>query len=250
MSYPVNVFLLCRNSIVREGLSRILADRDFTIVQSSSSSDGLTALADGEPEGAAQLILIDNGTEECDAESLASLQARFPRSHLVMLSDRFDFQIMLKAFRLGVRAYIVKEISCERLVGTLQLVAMGERVLPSQLADELQSRPGLANAPEIEKSADTACLSERELEILRWLIMGCPNKVISRRMEISEATVKVHVKAVLRKLSVKNRTQAAIWAANHGMRGRCYDMEPAALDSVPHPAHLPSPAMTGQFVAA
>lgn len=250
MSYPVNVFLLCRNSIVREGLSRILAERDFTIVQSSSSCEGLTALADGEPDGTAQLILIDNGTEECDAESLATLQSRFPRSHLVMLSDRFDFQIMLKAFRLGVRAYIVKEISCERLVGTLQLVAMGERVLPSQLADELQSRPGLANAPEIEKSADTACLSERELEILRWLIMGCPNKVISRRMEISEATVKVHVKAVLRKLSVKNRTQAAIWAANHGMRGRCYDVEPAPLQNVPHPAHLPNAAMTGQFAAA
>jgi two-component system nitrate/nitrite response regulator NarL len=88
---------------------------------------------------------------------------------------------------------------------------------------------------------DAASLSDRELEILRWLIMGCPNKVISKRMEISEATVKVHVKAVLRKLRVKNRTQAAIWAANHGMRGRVPDVEaPLAVEvTVPHPAQLP-----------
>src|SRR3546814_10958017 len=92
---------------------------------------------------------------------------------------------------------------------------MGERVLPPQLADELQSRPSLTDALEVERPVDAACLSDRELEILRWLIMGCPNKVISKRMDISEATVKVHVKAVLRKLRVKNRTQAAIWAANH-----------------------------------
>lgn len=243
MSCSVNVFLLCRNSIVREGLSRILAEREFNIIQSASSCDGLVAMSDSAQDAVPQLSLIDNGIEECDAESLAALQSRFPRSHLVMLSDRFDFQIMLRAFQLGTRAYIVKDISCERLVATLQLVATGERVLPPQLADELQARPGFANAPEIEKSADTACLSEREREILRWLIMGCPNKIISRHMEISEATVKVHVKAVLRKLSVKNRTQAAIWAANHGMRGRCYDIEPAPMNGVPHPAQLPDPAM-------
>lgn len=250
MANPVDVFLLCRNSIVREGLSRILADRDLNILQAASSCDGLTSLTDSERDGIPQLIVFDNAAEECDTESLATLQARFPSSHLVMLSDRFDFQIMLKAFRLGVRAYIVKEISCERLVGTLRLVAMGERVLPSQLADELQLRPGLVNAPEVEQAADTACLSEREREILRWLIMGCPNKVISRKMEISEATVKVHVKAVLRKLSVKNRTQAAIWAANHGMRGRCYDVDHAAADPAPDVAHLPAVAAASQFAHA
>jgi len=237
----VNVLLLCRNSIIREGLSRILAEREFNILQSSSSSIGLTTEVDCDPDRTPDLVLIDNCAEECDTECIIELQARFPHSNLVMLSDRFDFKVMLQAFRLGMRAYIVKEISCERLVGTLRLVAMGERVLPSQLADELQSRPAFENAPEMEQSVDAACLSEREREILRWLIMGCPNKVISRRMEISEATVKVHVKAVLRKLGVKNRTQAAIWAANHGMRGLCYDLEPASMGDVPHPAQLPAP---------
>ena len=60
-------------------------------------------------------------------------------------------------------------------------------------------------------------LSEREIEILRCLILGYANKVISRRLDISEATVKVHVKAILRKLRVSNRTQAAIWAVKRGL---------------------------------
>ncbi|WP_375194591.1 LuxR C-terminal-related transcriptional regulator [Sphingobium sp.] len=242
MSYPVNVRLLCGNAIVREGLSRILTERDFRVTQYSNIAAIIQQ--DEVPEDIGpSLLLIDDGTEAMDAETLSLLQKRFPGSYLVLLSDRFDFQIMLKAFRLGALAYIIKEISCDRLVATLQLVAMGERVLPPQLADELQSRPSLTDAMEVERPVDAACLSDRELEILRWLIMGCPNKVISKRMDISEATVKVHVKAVLRKLRVKNRTQAAIWAANHGMRGRVTEVEPELPVSIPHPAQLPAMEM-------
>lgn len=248
MAYPVDVILQCRNSIVREGLTRILSEAAFNVVRSCSQLDDLAALPDAIAGGSPQLIVLDNATDPCDADVISDLCARFPQSQLVMLTDQFDLQVMLEAFRLGVRAYIVKEISCERLVGTLRLVAMGERVLPPQLADELQSRPNLVAAPDVDKSADTAALSDREREILRWLIMGCPNKVISRRMEISEATVKVHVKAVLRKLSVKNRTQAAIWAANHGMRGRCFDVETNPMIAVPDATVIHAPAINGQLI--
>lgn len=252
MAYPVNVRLLCGNAIVREGLSRILMERDFRVTQFPNMAAALQ-LADtsGEDPGPS-LLLIDHGTEDLDADTLSALQLRHPGSYVVILSDRFDFQIMLKAFRLGALGYIVKEISCDRLIATLRLVAMGERVLPPQLADELQSRPSLADALEVERPVDATCLSDRELEILRWLIMGCPNKVISKRMSISEATVKVHVKAVLRKLRVKNRTQAAIWAANHGMRGGVVEVEPqlTADISIPHPAQLPQLEMAAPLSRA
>ena len=241
MAYPVNVRLLCGNAIVREGLSRILTERDFRVNQYPNIAAALQKVEVPEEDTGPSLLLIDNGTEELDADSVAVLQRKFPCSYLVVLSDRFDFQIMLKAFRLGAMGYIIKEISCDRLVATLHLVAMGERVLPPQLADELQSRPTLTEVLEVERPVDAASLSDRELEIRRWLIMGWPNKVISKRMDISEATVKVHVKAVLRKLRVKNRTQAAIWAANHGMRGRVAEVEPVVpVDvTIPHPAQLP-----------
>lgn len=247
MAYPVNVRLLCGNAIVREGLSRILMERDFHVTQYANIAAALERMEVPAEDGGPSLLLIDSGTEEVDSDTVAVLQRRFPGSYMVLLSDRFDFHIMLKAFRLGALGYIVKEISCERLVATLRLVAMGERVLPPQLADELQSRPSLADALEVERPVDATCLSDRELEILRWLIMGCPNKVISKRMNISEATVKVHVKAVLRKLRVKNRTQAAIWAANHGMRGGVVEVEPSvpAGVAIPHPAQLPAMEMAG-----
>lgn len=242
MAYPVNVRLLCGNAIVREGLSRILMERDFRVTQYPNIASALQMTEVPEEDTGPSLLLVDNGTEELDVDNMSVLQKRFPCAYLVLLSDRFDFQIMLKAFRLGALGYIVKEISCDRLVATLGLVAMGERVLPPQLADELQSRPSLTDVLEVDRPVDAACLSDRELEILRWLIMGCPNKVISKRMEISEATVKVHVKAVLRKLRVKNRTQAAIWAANHGMRGQVTEVEPdlAVGMAIPHPAQLPA----------
>ncbi|HKY80181.1 MAG TPA: response regulator transcription factor [Sphingobium sp.] len=249
MAYPVNVRLLCGNAIVREGLSRILMERDFNVTQFPNIAAALQLVEVPEEDTGPSLLLIDHGTEELDGDTMSALQRRFPCSYVVLLSDRFDFQIMLKAFRLGALGYIVKEISCDRLIATLRLVAMGERVLPPQLADELQSRPSLADALEVERPVDATCLSDRELEILRWLIMGCPNKVISKRMSISEATVKVHVKAVLRKLRVKNRTQAAIWAANHGMRGGVVEVEPEmpVAVTIPHPAQLPQMEMTASL---
>jgi two-component system nitrate/nitrite response regulator NarL len=69
------------------------------------------------------------------------------------------------------------------------------------------------------------------MEILRRLAAGFPNKVISRQLSISEATVKVHVKAVLRKLRVSNRTQAAIWAASQGLHGPAADGDPPISSS-------------------
>ena len=93
---------------------------------------------------------------------------------------------------------------------------MGEKVLPSQLADNLPSY-----LPQVERECETTLrrlnLSPQEVAILRCLTMGYPNKVVSRYLDISEIRVKAHVKAVLRKISVRNRTQAAIWAANNGL---------------------------------
>jgi two-component system nitrate/nitrite response regulator NarL len=96
-------------------------------------------------------------------------------------------------------------------------VASGEKVLPSQLVKHLPLRSAMSNAELNDGSELLETLSEREIETLRCLIMGYPNKVIAYRLDISEATVKVHVKAILRKLGVQNRTQAAIWAVNNGL---------------------------------
>lgn len=222
MSDRFNVALFIRNSIYREGLSRILTELEFDIVEACDHNWEILVEGVGGGDQIPQLILIDSRTEWAD-NFIAELQVRFPRSSLVMLSDRFDFQMMRRAFGVGMRAYIVEDISCGGLAETLRLVLMGERVFPSQLAYELQSRPAFMKTHKVERSFESVQLSQRELELLRWLTMGYANKVISRHMEICDATVKVHVKAIFRKLQVNNRTQAAIWAINHGIHELGHD---------------------------
>lgn len=228
MQNLVRVALLARNAIVREGLKRILADDHFEVTQ---SVDHHSRLRDAEPleDQRTDLIVMDNGSDEGDLENIRALHERFPEARLVLLSDQFDMDAMTSAFRMGVHGYIVKEISCAPLIGSLQLVAMGEKVMPTRLADELPFQVSTYGNDDSERGWADAHLSVREIEILRCLIMGHPNKIISRQLDISEATVKVHVKAILRKLAVQNRTQAAIWAVNRGL-GSESDIGVAAID--------------------
>ena len=98
----------------------------------------------------------------------------------------------------------------EALIQSLQLVTLGEKVFPTNLATMLLDM----NAPGPQHSIGG--LSPREQEILQALVTGASNKLIAIRLGITEATVKVHLKTLLRKIDVNNRTQAAIWAMNNG----------------------------------
>lgn len=206
-----------KNSLAREGLRRILAEENFS-VQASVESGTSFLLANAEDESP-NLFILDNSTTDHLESELEALNTSFPKSRKVVLSDQFDLEEVVDAFKFGVDGYIVKEISCEALMKSLRLVAMGEKVMPSQLAKHLSGMEERSQAPQLARNPDVSrILSEREITTLRYLLVGHANKVIARRLEISEATVKVYVKAILRKLRVSNRTQAAIWAFNNGVQ--------------------------------
>jgi two-component system nitrate/nitrite response regulator NarL len=137
------------------------------------------------------------------------IKDRHPSSRVVMLVDKYELQNVIAAFHSGADAYLVKSISCEVLLKTLDLVILGEPVYPAETLGSLRSK-----SPSVD-SKHSRILSCRELAILRCLMDGDPNKVIARKLEIAEATVKVHIKAILRKIQAKNRTQAAIWGMSH-----------------------------------
>lgn len=217
MSLRNDVALVGRNSIVREGLQRILTEHGFSVLCSAARTADLPRIARDEPW--ILLLFADGDCANTETQSLAALHQRFPAARIVLLASEFDFAQVRGAFKAGVAGCLVDEIDCDRLIGLLQLVALGEKVFPSQLADELVDQVAISQPGNGTPTIHSANLSAREVEILRCLIMGLPNKVISRRLSISEATVKVHVKAVLRKLHVMNRTQAAIWATSRGLRG-------------------------------
>lgn len=222
IAHNISASLVCGNSLAREGLKRILGEDGFSLGRTFSHCDDLLetpneVTAETRAKSGSDLLLIDISATGDIETDIAALRARQPATRIVLLADTFDFDTMVSAFRAGADGYIVKEIDFEPFLESLRLVALGEKVLPGAV---IQHLPDFGKAPRRaapDRSKIFCSLSEREVETLRCLIMGYPNKVIAQRLDISEATVKVHVKAILRKLSVQNRTQAAIWAVNNGV---------------------------------
>lgn len=212
VSQAIRVNIVSRNEIVREGLRRILADQDFCVDRAVSCIDDLEA------ESRAAVVIIDADDIDDGLRTCANVRERWPEPRIAIITDGYSIEDVSRAFAAGsVDGYLVKELSCDRLAGALRLTALGEKVLPSQIAGLL------ARAPAISRCWDGATngsnLTTREVDILRCLAEGEANKVISRRLSIADATVKVHIKAILRKLRVRNRTQAAIWAVGRGLAG-------------------------------
>ncbi len=218
MSKVVHISLLAKNEIAREGLRKILSGDSFQIEASVSD---VSALLDsqGDMEGDAidHVIVIDGGHGNFGLDACRRLSAKRTKARLALLLDQYSFEEVVEAFQLGADGVIIKEISCAPLTESIRLVAMGEKVFPSQLVGNLTSWMPASTAGDWKSSAASVGLSEREIEILESIMAGMANKVIARQFGICEATVKVHVKAILRKLGVENRTQAATWGVKNGM---------------------------------
>ncbi len=214
MGQSIDVSVVARNEIAREGLSRILVSEGFTLLGTATDTQTLTPVARTDAKGRSHIIIVDDGD---DGTRISQIHDRFPGARIVVLADEFNVEAVTAAFGCGIDGYFIKEISCGPLIESLKLVALGEKVLPSQLACSLGGMWSSLSSKTCQDNVPAANLSEREVEILQCLALGLPNKVVCRRLSITEATVKVHVKAILRKLRVTNRTQAAIWAVKHGL---------------------------------
>ncbi len=218
MLKDVQISLLGDNEIAREGLRKILSSENFHIKDSFADVAAMVNSLDSEvAKGGAHVIIVDishrnKSIDACRALAVAKRDAR-----LVLLADQYVFEDVAEAFQIGVDGVIIKEISCGPLMESIMLVALGEKVFPSQLANNLTTCMPTAETRDWKASAASVGLSDREIEILESIMVGMANKVIARQFSICEATVKVHVKAILRKLAVGNRTQAATWAVKHGV---------------------------------
>lgn len=232
MLKTVQISLLGKNEIAREGLRKILSSENFIITHSLSDAVAMAQLANKDPDnGYAHVIVVDYGNINESLDACRLLGACNSSARLVLLAESYDFEHVALAFQTGVDAVIIKEISCEPLIESISLVALGEKVFPSQLADDLASCVPSAETGDWRGSAAEAGLSSREIDILESIMAGMANKVIARKFDICEATVKVHVKAILRKLGVDNRTQAATWAVKHSVAAPVDSAGPGAVSS-------------------
>jgi two-component system nitrate/nitrite response regulator NarL len=206
----VRICLAGHRQLFLAGLARILGESPFAITAEAGS------IAEARQAGDVSLIVVDKPEAlEGVEDDLMEIGRLAPRPKIVVIADAFDEDEMVFAFGAGVDGYLLANISPEALRESLSLVMLGEYVFPSKLVTALCGRARhsrLSNGA----SADAA-LSEREAAIVARLAEGMPNKVIATELTIAEATVKVHLKSILKKLGVANRTQAAVWAINNGI---------------------------------
>jgi two-component system nitrate/nitrite response regulator NarL len=212
--------------IFREGLTSILAKTPFEPACTASNTAGVPSTISDAAEQVLVLIGVREGSDL--AEALRAMHATFRDAHVVVVGDASKCDNVTTALELGATSFIDENLATSTLVKELELVTLGDPVISVFILKLLLghgSAPGCCKsvptrAVEVPPSPDTQGqterlqLSGRQAAILNGLVQGASNKVIAYQLKIAEATVKVHVKAILRKIRVKNRTQAAVWALN------------------------------------
>lgn len=223
---PFATVLVGQSALLREGLARILSAANFRIVGSGARVQDVIQTSQHQQP----LLLIINVGDEADVAiaEIELFKEQHPSGRVAVLANHFPLPDMVSAFAAGANLYFANSVSCDAFVKALELIMLGETILPPQLfaliGSNEQEREGTlpicrrvnGDAAQGTRTDDTPRLSAREKTILHCMVGGDSNKVIARKIDITEATVKVHVKAILRKIRVHNRTQAAIWAMNNG----------------------------------
>jgi two-component system nitrate/nitrite response regulator NarL len=219
----VTTVLICQNVLLRTGISHILSGTRFNI--SEEVSDDLSDFS-AFPGGVPVLFLICDGRSAGDySQTIQNLKAKCPASRVVILADGMDPQAVLEICKEGLDGFCTTTMDRHAIIKALEIVMLGETFIPGSiglsLLDQIRSgqSAGAGQSVALATANNPAVLlnklSEREAQILRCLTQGASNKLIARELGVAEATVKVHIKAILRKVKATNRTQAAMWAAGH-----------------------------------
>jgi two-component system nitrate/nitrite response regulator NarL len=209
-----SLLLIDASRLFREGLRRIFSDSPFSVVHEALAiEDALPFIESLRPS----LVLLDL-PEKADtlADGIKRIRAAAPAAKTVILTDAMRGDCLADALSAGADGYLQKNMSADALHHSLRLVLLGEKVFPTDLARLLSGGWMIARRDSLPVG-DFCGLSDREMQILGCLLDGASNKQIAYALELSDGTVKVHLKAILKKIGAQNRTQAAIWALNNGV---------------------------------
>jgi len=194
--------------IVRSGLAQLVATMaDVELVGAASDGAEAVALA---AEHRPDVVLMDLEMPGVDGiEATRTLSTEQPGVAVVILTSFSDRDRIIGALDAGAVGYVLKDAEPDELARAIRAAARGESPLDPKAARALLSARGAV--------APGAALSEREREVLLMVAEGLPNKLIARRLGISEKTVKAHLTSVFRQIGVTDRTQAALWAERSGL---------------------------------
>jgi two-component system nitrate/nitrite response regulator NarL len=209
------ILIIDDHPLMRKGIVQLITMEDSLrlVGEAGDGQRGLELARQLRPD----LILLDLSMRGLSGlETLKALKAADLDSRVIILTVSDSEEDVVTALRAGADGYLLKDMEPEDVLHSLKTaaqgrIALGERVaaiVADALRHESQPRP-----------ADGARLTEREREILALIASGCSNKLIARQLKITEGTVKVHVKHLLRKLNLDSRVEAAVWAVKQGIAG-------------------------------
>ncbi|MBZ0295044.1 MAG: response regulator transcription factor [Anaerolineae bacterium] len=217
--HPIRVVIVDDHGIVREGLRTLLTRSGIEVV--GEADNGLSAVQlvkEQQPD----VLLLDIRMRNGDGlQYLAQIKSASPKTDVIMLTTYANPGYLARAIHGGASGYISKDADPGQVVRAVQAVAAGE-----ELIDRSLLRAALAPVidEEVEDfSEDEASdplsdeLSDREMEVLRLLTSGLSNAAIADKLHVSVSTVKTHVRHILEKLDVADRTQAALWAVRNNI---------------------------------
>ena len=203
-SEGIRILTIDDHQLIRDGIAAVLeAHEDMTLVaQASNGQEGVEIFRRLRPD----ITLMDLRMPDMSGiETIAAIRAEFPKARIIVLSTYAGDAQAAAALKAGACGYLLKNLVRKELIETIRAVYSGKRRVPPQIAMEIA-----------EHVADDA-LSERELEVLRGVAAGKPNKVIAADLGIAEGTVKTHMRSILPKLDASDRTHAVMIALKRGI---------------------------------
>jgi DNA-binding NarL/FixJ family response regulator len=204
----IRVVLADDHGVLRDGLGRLISALD-DVELVGVAADGGEAVEQCRLK-TPDVVLMDLDMPVLDGiEATRRVLEENPGTAVVALTAFSDRARITGALEAGACGYLLKDVDAERVADAIRAAARGESPLDPRAARTIL---------EARAAADPlAGLSQREREVLALLVEGLPNKLIARRLEISEKTVKSHLTRIFRELGVTDRTQAALWAERHGV---------------------------------
>lgn len=205
-----SVMLVDDHPLLRKGLQQLIElSDDLTLVgEASSGAEALAIAADLDPD----LILLDLNMQGMDGlETLEKLRAAGVTSRIVMLTVSDADADVIGAISRGADGYLLKDMEPEELLNQIERALEGKMVMSEAVTQALATA---IRRPQQNPQAELDSLTARELEILKLIAKGLSNKLIARELDISDGTVKVHVKHLLKKLGLRSRVEAAVWMIN------------------------------------
>ena len=214
----MRILLIDDHALVRKGLETLLQSRGIEIADAvGSGKEGIDKAKSLNPD----IILLDvNMPEMSGVETLRALREQGINTPVLMLTMSRDEKDLEGALKAGAQGYLLKDMDPEELVPALNDAIQGKNVVAKELIGSLTRIVQGQTLDTQEHDSKDGLLDEltpRETEILEHIAEGQSNKVIARELDISDGTVKLHVKSILRKLNVHSRVEAAVMAVEHGI---------------------------------